>query len=331
MNRSFLVFAFGSIVTWTSAARAGDAALAESLFRQGRALMDANDYAAACPKLAESYSQDPATGTLLALALCQESLGATASAWASFSEVITRAKREGQNDREQAAREHKQALEAKLSHLTVIVPASQVVPGLVVKRDGNVLGQAAWGASVPVDPGEHVVEAQAPGKRRWSATVRVGASSDSRSITIPSLAAESGGTGAASGGEPGATGGDTGGAGGGSPARTIGLVVGGVGLVALGVGTYFGLHAASLNEESKEDGHCDAANTCDPVGLAKREDAISASTAATISVVAGGVLAATGVTLFLVGGSKGSERTARIEAVPSLAPGAGTLLVRGRF
>ena len=56
----------------TSLAHAGDAATAEALFREGRTLMDAGNYTAACPKLAESYAQDAATGTLLALGMCQE-------------------------------------------------------------------------------------------------------------------------------------------------------------------------------------------------------------------------------------------------------------------
>src|SRR5437762_12184782 len=103
---------------------AGDAAAAEALFREGRALMDAGNYAAACPELEESYSQDPGTGTLLALGICQEHAGHTASAWATYAEVATRAKADGRADREQAAREHMAALDPKLSHLTIEVDAS---------------------------------------------------------------------------------------------------------------------------------------------------------------------------------------------------------------
>src|SRR5204863_10189231 len=82
----------------TSQAHAGDAATAEALFREGRALMEAGNYKAACPKLEESYAQDPATGTLLALGICQERAGLTASAWATYSDAATRAKRDGRAD-----------------------------------------------------------------------------------------------------------------------------------------------------------------------------------------------------------------------------------------
>ena len=65
------VAVLGASLTVPGVSVARDAIMAEALFREGRALMDAGNYDSACPKLAESYSQDPATGTLLALALCE--------------------------------------------------------------------------------------------------------------------------------------------------------------------------------------------------------------------------------------------------------------------
>jgi hypothetical protein len=325
-----------SVISTSQVALAGDAALAESLFREGRAQMDAGNFAAACPKLAESYAQDAATGTLLALAMCQEQAGQTASAWASYAEVVARAKQDGRADREQAAREHLTALDPKLSRLTIEVDASAAsVPGLVVKRDGQPVGKGAWGASSPVDPGEHSVEATAPGKRAWKASVTVGAVSDAKTLKVPSLEDEPGqgpaqGAGAA---EPPATAAattDSVAPAKGAPLRTLGLVVGGAGVVTLGLSGYFGLHASGLNSDSK--GGCDANNNCDAAGLAKRNDAVSASNIATITLVAGGVLTAAGVTLFLVGGPKEAKAdAARVEATPAVGPGVAAMLVRGRF
>src|SRR5450432_2572833 len=149
IRRLVFATAFLSLALGPALAHAGDAATAEALFREGRSLMEAGNYAAACPKLQESYAQDPATGTLLALGICQERAGRTASAWATYAEAATRAKRDGRADREQAAREHMAALEPKLSHLTINVdPAAWALTGFSVKRDGREVGAGAWGASV---------------------------------------------------------------------------------------------------------------------------------------------------------------------------------------
>jgi hypothetical protein len=316
------------ILSVASPARAGDAAVAESLFREGRALMDAGNYKAACPKLAESYAQDPATGTLLALALCREQAGQTASAWATYADVIARAKREGQKDREQAAKERITALEPRLSRLTIAVaPETAALEGVVIKRDGDAVGKGAWGTPVALDPGEHVIEVTASGKQAWTAKITIGPDADAQTVEVPPLEDAPPGEGAPveSGGEASEQA-----AASGSPLRTIGLVVGGVGVVGLGVGTYFGLRAKSLNDESNEPGRCDEQNECDQIGGEKRDDADSAATASTIAFIAGGVLAATGVTLFILGGSNDDTR-ARIQAVPVVGLGTAGMTLQGQF
>src|SRR5262245_52850537 len=68
--------------------QARDAATAEALFRQGRQAMEAKSYAQACPKFAESQKLDPAAGTLMNLATCEEKLGKLASAWQHWKEAI---------------------------------------------------------------------------------------------------------------------------------------------------------------------------------------------------------------------------------------------------
>ncbi len=322
------IFVFGVFVS--GRATAGDAALAEQLFREGRERLDAGDYAAACPKLEESYAQDPATGTLLALALCEEATGKTASAWANYGEVAARSKREGRADREQAASEHQSALEPTLSYLTIHVDdATRAMPGVVITRDGESIGVAAWDSAFPIDPGVHHIAATAPGKQSWEGTVTIADKSDRQVANIPVLIDTATSTpvpapppaATAVEAEPSAKAGS-------SQLRWIGVAVGGAGVVGLGIGTYFGIHATQLNTSSKANGHCNAQNQCDAIGGTHRDDALEAATISTAMFITGGVLLATGVTLFVLGERSGSAAQG---AAAELRVGAGSATVVGRF
>jgi hypothetical protein len=68
-----------------SADRANDSATAEALFAAGREAIRRGDYQAACPMFAESNRLDPAVGTVLNLAICEEHLGQLASRLAALS------------------------------------------------------------------------------------------------------------------------------------------------------------------------------------------------------------------------------------------------------
>lgn len=177
-----------------SAANGDPVARAEALFQEGRRLLEEGHAPAACPKLAESLLLDRATGTLLALAMCHEVDGHLASAWGEYREVVGRAKREGRADREEAARQYAHALEARLSTLSIAVPAAVAqIPGLVVQRDGMALESTAWSTAVAVDAGPHVVSAAAPGRLAFATTVVVRAVADHATVTVPLLVPEQSG------------------------------------------------------------------------------------------------------------------------------------------
>jgi hypothetical protein len=165
-------------------------ALAETLYRQARDLMAAGNYAEACPKLKESYRVDPATGTLLNLAACHEAEGKFASAWREYSDAVMAARRDRRPDRVKYAEEHMLAIEQKVSRLTLVVPPESDLPDLELKLDGVVIGRAARGVAMPVDPGEHVVEASAPGKVPWTSTLKIGAAADAQTVAVPPLVAQ---------------------------------------------------------------------------------------------------------------------------------------------
>jgi hypothetical protein len=281
-------------------ASAGDPALAEALFQEGVELLDRGAFDEACPKLAESFRQDPATGALFALALCQERAGRTASAWASYAEIVARSRQEGRDDRLEAARERLAALEPRLSRLTVrLGPEVTALPGLEVKRNGIPMGSGAFGMAAPVDPGEHQIEITAPGRRPWERKVTLGPEADAVVVELEELELE-----AAAGGAPVPA--DDESAASGIPWRTVGYVVAGVGALGLGASGAFALRARRLDNRSKGPGLCDANDECTSLGLERRDAALRSAHWATATVITGGVLAAAGVTLVVLGGPGGA-------------------------
>lgn len=330
-SRMQLVLLLGALLFSVTEAHAdpNDSAGAEVLFREGKQLMDQHDYAAACPKLAESYRLDPATGSLLALALCYERAGKLASAWVAYTDAAAMAKREGQLDRERGAQARARELEPKLARLTVDVQTPHT-PGLEVIRDGVHLGPAALGTALPVDPGEHVVEARAPGRVPFREVVEA-SGPDELSVLVPELAftptvtkeqppaaaaaattsSEARDPGPADEPEPSS---DS------STLSTVGIVVAAVGTVGLAVGAVYGFRALSL----KKQADCD--NACEGSAREKQQDAYDAGNVSTVAFIAGGVLAATGVTLYLVGAP--DEDAARVE---NPAPVGGGIMLSGRF
>src|SRR3954454_5915906 len=100
-----------------AAAPPRDPAAAEWLFREGRTLMKKRDFLGACPKLEESLRLDPAVGTLMNLAECEERIGRTASAWqrwgAAADELPAR------DRRRQAALSRARSLEMRLARLSI--------------------------------------------------------------------------------------------------------------------------------------------------------------------------------------------------------------------
>ncbi len=97
---------------------------AEALFREGREAMKRGDYAVACPKFEESQKLDPANGTLLNLALCEEALGHPERARELLRDVLAASDLDEQ--RRAIAAEHAAALErtTKIPEREAVAPSS---------------------------------------------------------------------------------------------------------------------------------------------------------------------------------------------------------------
>jgi hypothetical protein len=165
-----------------------DEATAQLLFREGKALLDAGKYPEACVKLEESQRLWAGSGTLFNLADCYEKTGRLASAWAAFVKVAADTKAKNQTERHEVATSRAQRLEPRVGKLKIEVRERS--PGLELKRDGRPLAEAMWGVAVPLDAGDHPVEAAAPGRRPWRSTVRVVDGEVTR-VEVPTLEIES--------------------------------------------------------------------------------------------------------------------------------------------
>jgi hypothetical protein len=304
---------------------AADKSLATQLFKEGRNLVDQGKVSDGCRKLEESQRLDPGGGTLLNVALCHEKEGRSATAWAEFTEALGIARKDDRPQRIELAQAHITALEPTLSHLVIQIPPPSDLPDLEIKRDGSVIRRAAWGTAMPVDPGDHLIEASAQGKAPWKQTVTIGAKADNKTISIPVLELAP----VAPASAPTA------------PAETTpapvqvrtssrspaGWVAMGFGVVGLGVGTYFGLQA--MSDQKKADEKCPS-DVCQGDGLSNNQDAIKAANLATVGFGVGIVGLGVGTVLLLTGGSS-SARSNAVNAGASVSSGGSQVTIFGRW
>ena len=335
-----ILFAIAALVVVAqpcAAEAAGNKAAAEALFEQGKLLMQSGDYRQACLKFEASGKLDEGIGTLLYLADCYEKTGRTASAWATFKEAASIAGAQNEETRQKLALKRAGALEPTLVKLTVEVAAGNAsILGFEVRNDGTTVPSAQYAEAVPVDPGEHRVEASAPGKRTFSQQVTVTRGIARVSIPVLTDLSSSASTPvapapSASGVSPRLT----------EPAsastavlapgasqpsthdvspssvktqRIVSIIAAGLGVAGVGVGTYFGLAAMHDNSRSKGDCPIDP-NVCGNTGYQQRQDALREARISTVGFVAGGVLLATGAVLYFTTqpGGAAPELTARAE------------------
>jgi hypothetical protein len=322
---------------------------AESLFRRALGLMERDETAEACPLFEEVVRITGGLGAEFELAKCYEQAGRVASAWALYREV-------GQRDRGRRAKEAQASadrIEPSLAHLTIEVPATAAaLTGIEVRRDGRPLLREAWGVSIPVDPGEHRLEASA-GKAHWAAQIAL-AQGGRRTIVVgplteaplpapppaPPPPRPSPAQAAALRAERDPSRGQT--------QRIIGLSVAGVGLVGVGVGVAFGLEARAKYQRQRDNGDCDVDNTCTAAGDRASKDARSRGNLGTLVGGVGLAALVGGFVLYLTAPSappasstpatmaKGSASATMAKGPsltwqPAIGPGTASLSLTGRW
>ncbi|MBS2011730.1 MAG: tetratricopeptide repeat protein [Deltaproteobacteria bacterium] len=286
---------------------------AERLYLEGKRLAAEGKVADACPMFEESQRLEPAIGTQFNLADCYEKTGRPARALALFREVSRVAQMSGKQERQRAADARIVDLDPRVPRIRIKVTSPS--PQETIRCDGTEVASTALAKGVEVDPGEHVVEAAAPGYTPWETRVRVADSGAGVDVLVPALspvpvqrvevAAPAAPTSTL---KPWVT--------------PVGVALVGVGAIGIVVGSIQGLRAISNRDEAGCSG-VDCSGAAPGSGDTLR-DAQSAGTISTVGFVAGGILAAGGVALLLLG-----PRDLRPATGLRVTPGWASLVVEG--
>lgn len=311
---------------------AQNGAVSEELFQRGVAALKSNDFAQACPALAESQKLDPRPGTLFTLADCEARWGKTASASSRFADYLSQTSALPPALATKHAERRKLA-EQKIAELKPLIPRLTLKPPpntTEVLLDGVPLGLASLGIPLPVDPGEHVAVARV-GKGESRRAFSIAAS---QQLTVelppPALAASSAPP-AASSAPPAASAPPTSA----SPSTTepppaeapaprgrspYVYVAGGVGLAGLAVGSVAGIIA--LQKSSIVDKEC-RGTRCSPAGKEAGDAASQAALFSNIGFGVGVVGLAAATFLLLRDPDASAPRAAGWTVSPALSRSAG--------
>jgi hypothetical protein len=277
---------------------------AERLFSEGLKLAQGGDCARARDKFTESYAVDPAPGTLINWALCEEKLGRSATALellrlADHTLPANHAKRAGMV-------KHMDAL-AKRAPLLRLRVASPLPAGTTATMDGALLDTNAFARGVLGDPGNRIIELRAPGRedRRYEVTLAEGTTLEVTVEPGPPRT-NSASKGGADGQNAGADATPM------SASRTLGWGLAGGGVAVLGAGVVTGLLA--MNKQTIVERDCVAAENWCRTDEGVRASAAGSTLAAvsTASFILGGASLAVGGYLLLT--KKDAPATARVAA-----------------
>ncbi len=296
-----LATVLAAIGCWSAAAPAWaqDSAASEALFNQGVASMEAKDYGAACPALAESHRLDPRAGTLFTLAECEAQWGRLASAVAHYSDYVGMVShmpppdKARHQERAKIAEDQLARLRPRVPQLALVLP-SRAPQGTVVRRNGVVLKGASLGTPLPVDPGDHVVVTQAPGGPERTRRISIAEGETQRvelqvDEPVASRTPKAGVDGSS-------TPSDSPRADASSGSRTWAYVAGGIGIAGLAAGTVTGL--MSMGKKRTVDDNCDG-SVCNEQGLSAADDGKLLGNVSTVGFGVGIVGLTTGAVLLL--------------------------------
>jgi hypothetical protein len=294
-----LVFA---VLAVPAAAHAQQAA-ADALFDSARAAMAKGNLAAACQQFRASDQLDPAVGTELNLADCEEQRGQLASAWELYR--TAQEKLSGSDERFALARSRAQALEPRVPKLTLsLAPGA---PKESTVRDGSVeLGNSAFGVALPMEPGAHEFVVSAPGfeprtfqvqlavGEAQTLSVTPGSSTVAAKRATPTPASQRFAT------HETAVNGRT-------SARALGFTLAGIGVAGAGVGAIAGILELAKKHALSND--CRPDKSCTSAGLAAAQSGRTLELVSNIGWVVGAAALGAGAYFLLTSGPSNTPST----------------------
>lgn len=314
----FVPFTFALAVASSTAQaqeepNAANVSAARALGQEGVKLADANNCAEAIDKLARAEKLFHAPTTLARLGECQVLGGKLVEGTENLNRVVREVLPAGAptayGQAQERARKVLADAKPKLAKLKIAV-AAPATAQILVKVDGTEVPIANLNSNRPMDPGEHLVEASAPGFKPASAKVRLGEGAvDSVALTLeidPNASKPVAAPAPVPVTEPRPVA---------EPAksRVPAYAVLGVGAVGIGVGAIFG--GLALGKKGDLDSAC-----VDKVCGRSQQDTIdSGKTLATVSTVGfavGIVGLGVGTYLLLTGAPKSSSTTASRRLTP---------------
>lgn len=301
---AFLVW--GALVGLSRLAVADDETSAATLYASGMKDLAEKRYATACPALRKSFQLDARPETLFHLAECEEVAGHITSAAVAYDDYLALYERISpteQNDERSRMRDavrRREKLEPDIPKVTFKLPGT-VPDGYRVIRRTKIGGETvdvAVGVPLPIDPGEHFVSTQAPDRATWEKrffihrgdkiTVELEFAPPDKAKAlrfsqpiqpVPNMLPPL---------EPRTSG-----------RRIAAYVTGGLGIAGLLVSVVTG--AITWGQKGVITDNCNVATPriCNEKGQTASDTAKTLGTISTVTIVAGGVLLATGVILYV--------------------------------
>lgn len=295
-------------------------AKAEELFNKANELSEQRKYDEACPLLAESQKLDPRPSTLYALADCEREGGKPASAVEHFKAYLKEYEgmkgdvRKRHDQRANSSRSFIKTLEPQIPSLKVSFPGG--IPNeFVLTIDGKNIDRVNLDKDLPVDPGDHEIIVQVPGRTDSEQRVTL-ALKEKKAIDLvvgPETPPPDEGQDKAQGMHP---------------RKKVGFILLGTGAAGLVFGGVMG--GLAVGKKNIVEERCRGLN-CDAEGIDAVNQGRTFGNLSTVGMAAGGVLAAVGAVLVITA-PKATPKTSWLTGVGATATANGAFVgVEGQF